>query len=72
MKIKYKGYEISQAENNHIMICKDDKMLFHAQCGKKKNEEELKKSLEFYLNLTKSKAFDEIAKELKKLEGNND
>ena len=69
MKIKYKGYEISQAENNHIMICKDDKMLFHAQCGKKKNEEELKGSLEFYLKLTKSKAFDEIAKELKEIGG---
>lgn len=69
MKIKYKGYEISQAENNHIMICKDDKMLFHARCGKKKNEEELKESLEFYLKLTKSKAFDEIAKELKEIGG---
>ena len=69
MKIKYKGYEISQAENNHIIICKDDKMLFHAQCGKKKNEEELKESLEFYLKLTKSKAFDEIAKELKEIGG---
>ena len=69
MKIKYKGYEISQAENNHIMICKDDKMLFHAQCGKKKNEEKLKESLEFYLKLTKSKAFDEIAKELKEIGG---
>lgn len=23
LKINYKGYEISQAENNHIMICKN-------------------------------------------------
>lgn len=51
LKIKYKGYIISQASNNHVAICKNNQMLFHAQCNKKMNKEELKKQLEFYLGL---------------------
>lgn len=51
LKINYKGYEISQASNNHVMICKDDQMLFHAQSNKKLNEDELKQKLEFYFKL---------------------
>ena len=51
LKINYKGYEISQADNNHVMICKDNQMLFHSQCNKKLGEEGLKKQLEFYLRL---------------------
>lgn len=27
LTINYKGYEISQAENNHVMICKDNQMV---------------------------------------------
>lgn len=51
LKINYKGYEISQASNNHAMICKDNQMLFHAQSNKKLNEDELKQKLEFYFKL---------------------
>ena len=51
LKIEYKGYTISQASNNHIMICKDNKMLFHTQVSIKLNEEGLKKQLDFYLML---------------------
>ena len=51
LKINYKGYVISQASNNHVMICKDNQMLFHSSCHKKLNEEELKEQLDFYLNL---------------------
>ena len=51
LKINYKGYEISQASNNDIMICKDNKMMFHAQGNRKLNKEELKKELEAYLKL---------------------
>lgn len=51
LKINYKGYTISQASNNHIMICKDNQMLFHASMTKKLNKEELKKELDFYLML---------------------
>ncbi len=51
LKINYKGYTISQAENNHVAICKDNQMLFHVSMRKKLNEEELKKQLDFYLML---------------------
>jgi hypothetical protein len=54
LKINYKGYEISQAKNNHVMICKDNEMLFHAQCNKGLNEDELKQELEVYLKITKA------------------
>lgn len=39
LKINYKGYIISQAENNHVMICKDNQMLYHAQATTKFDEE---------------------------------
>ena len=39
LKINYKGYEISQAENNHVMICKDNQMVFHAQVNMKLNKD---------------------------------
>lgn len=51
MKINYKGYEISQVSNNHIVICKDNKRVFHSQCNRKLNEEELKRKLDLYLKL---------------------
>lgn len=51
IRFKYKGYIISQASNNHVAICKNNQMLFHAQCNKKLNREELKKQLDFYLGL---------------------
>lgn len=54
LKINYKGYEISQASNNHVMICKNNKMMFHAQCNKELNEDELKQELELYLKFNKA------------------
>lgn len=53
LKINYKGYIISQASNNHIMICRDKQMLFHAQCNRKLNEDDLKQELELFLKLDK-------------------
>ena len=50
LKIEYKDYTISQASNNHIMICKDNKMLFHTQCNIKLDENGLKKVLDWYLD----------------------
>ena len=41
LKINYKGYIISQVENNHVMICKDNQMLYHAQATTKFDEEGL-------------------------------
>lgn len=54
LKINYKGYIISQAENNHVMICKDNQMVFHTQCNKKLNEDGLKQELELFLKLNKA------------------
>ena len=51
LKIKKDEYEISQASNNHVMICKDGKMLFHASMTKELTKEELLKQLNFYLKL---------------------
>lgn len=51
LKIKHKGYTISQASNCHIMICKDNQMLFHASMTRKLNKKELMKQLDFYLML---------------------
>ena len=54
MKINYKGYKISQDENNHhVAIFKDNQLVFHAQIDKKLNKEELKQQIDFYLYLVK-------------------
>lgn len=54
MKLTYKGYVVSQASNNHVMIFKNKEMVFHASCTKKKTEKELKSTVDLYLNLIKN------------------
>ncbi len=51
LKINYKGYIISQAENNHVMICKDNQMVFHGQADIRLNKDGLKNILEHYFKL---------------------
>lgn len=51
LKINYKGYEISQASNNHVMICKDNQMVFHGQADIKLDKDGLKNVLEHYFKL---------------------
>lgn len=51
LKINYKGYEISQASNNHVMICKDNQMVFHGQTDIKLDKDGLKNVLEHYFKL---------------------
>ena len=51
LKINYKGYKISQASNNHVMIFKDNQMMFHSQADIKLNKDGLKNVLEHYLKL---------------------
>ena len=51
LKINYKCYVISQASNNHVMICKNNKMVFHGQNSVKLNKNGLKKVLEHYFKL---------------------
>ena len=51
LKINYKGYKISQTSNNHVMICKDNQMVFHSPASIKLNKEGLKNALEHYFKL---------------------
>ena len=50
-EIKYRDCIVSQASNNHVMICKDSEMLFHAEVDKKLTDNELKKQVDFYLDI---------------------
>lgn len=47
-KIEKNGYIISQANNNHIMICKDGQCVMHITCTQELSKEELEKRLDFY------------------------
>ena len=50
-EIKYRDCIVSQASNNHVMICKDNEMVFHASFNKKLTDEELKGYVDFYLDV---------------------
>lgn len=50
-KIKYRNHIVSQASNNHVAICKDGEMVFHSQINKKLTDDELKKQVDFYLDV---------------------
>ena len=50
-KIQYRNHTVSQASNNHVMICKDSEMVFHAAVNKKLTDNELKKQVDFYLDI---------------------
>ena len=48
--MEYKGYTITQSTyNNHIMICKDGKMVSHINTSKKMSDEELMDLAEFII-----------------------
>ena len=51
LTINYKGYEISQVDDNNVIICKNNEKMFHKTVDKKLNEEELKETLENYFKL---------------------
>lgn len=65
LKINYKGYEISQASNNHISIFKDNQIVFHTETNIKADKEELKHILGIYLSLEK------LLEEIEKVEEEN-
>lgn len=50
-KIRYRNHIVSQASNNHVMIYKDSEMVFHAEVDKKLTDDELKKQVDFYLDI---------------------
>lgn len=62
-KIEYKGYIISQAENNHIMITKDENMIFHANITKKLTTDELKNQVEWFIKMQNLIDTDEVSDE---------
>lgn len=49
--VEYKGYIAEQAYNNHVIILKDDKMILHASCDKKKTDDELKEMIDAFILL---------------------
>ena len=53
-KIKYRNCIVSQASNNHAMICKDGEMVFHSQINKELTDDDLKKQVDFYLDVLPS------------------
>lgn len=50
-EIKYRNCIVSQASNNHVMICKDSEMVFHAEVDKKLTDDELKGYVDLYLDV---------------------
>lgn len=50
-EIKYRDCIVSQASNNHVMVCKDGEMVFHVEVNKKLTDEELKGNVDFYLDI---------------------
>ena len=50
-EINYRNCIVSQASNNHVMVCKDGEMVFHAEVDKKLTDEELKGNVDFYLDI---------------------
>lgn len=46
-------YTVIQASNNNILVVKDDKAVYHAQCTEKLGYRRLKRFLEAYIELEK-------------------
>ena len=43
-EIEYRNCTISQASNNHLVICKNGERVFHANIDKRLSDDELKKN----------------------------
>lgn len=50
-RVNYRGYTISQASNNHIMITTEGVMVFHASTSKKMSTNELKEQIDWFINI---------------------
>ena len=50
-KIKYRNFLVSQASINHVLICKDGELVFHSQINKELTDDDLKKQVDFYLDV---------------------
>ena len=55
MVIEHKGYRIEQNDyNNHIMMCKDDRMVLHVNCTEKRTEQQLRGLVDGYIKFLES------------------
>lgn len=50
-KITHKGYVISQVSNNHVVIHKDKKLVFHVKVKRKLTIDEMKEKVEFFIKI---------------------
>ncbi len=49
-KIEYRNCTVVQNSNNHVLIFKNNEMVFHASIDKKLTDSELKSYVDFYLD----------------------
>ena len=50
-KIEYRNRTVVQNSNNHVLIFKNNEMVFHASIDKKLTDSELKSYVDFYLDV---------------------
>lgn len=55
-KVEHKGYTAVQSpRNHHVMIGKDGKMVYHAQCECPLTEDELRELVDYYIQRTENR-----------------
>lgn len=59
-KIEYRNCTVVQNSNNHVLIFKNNEMVFHANVDKKLTDSELKSYVDFYLDKLLPHIDDEI------------
>lgn len=50
-KIEYRNCTVVQNSNNHVIIFQNNEMVFHASVDKKLTDDELRKQVDFYLDV---------------------
>ena len=50
-KIEYRNCTVVQNSNNHVIIFQNNEMAFHASVDKKLTDDELRKQVDFYLDI---------------------
>ena len=50
-KIEYRNCTVVQNSNNHVIIFQNNEMVFHASTDKKLTDDELRKQVDFYLDV---------------------
>ena len=50
-KKEYRNCTVVQNSNNHVIIFQNNEMVFHASTDKKLTDDELRKQVDFYLDI---------------------